>query len=410
MQLRRAAFRWSWRLLWPTARVYRATLAHRTRVVAVTGSYGKTTATRAVRVALGGDPNPIGRNFQSFVAMSLLRIRPWAGHAVVEVGVHRPMARFARLTRPQVVVVTSIGGEHGSVLGGLAEIRHEKAEMVRTLAPSDVAVLNGDDENVIWMATQTAATVRTFGLSEHNDVRATGVEMDWPHGTRFTVRVGDREQAMRTRLLGGPSVLALLAAVTVALAEGRGLRETLSALEGLAPTPGRLQPVALPGGAYVIRDDYKSPIETVDAALDVLADVPAERRVVVLGDVEEPMEDASILYGRVGKRVSEVADRAIYMHHYGHGPRYTTTTSLPAEMVVDAKTGLREALEAVRADLRPGDVVLVKGGHEQRLDRVALALAGRDVRCEVRVCGARATRCETCPMLERGWGNARVVI
>jgi hypothetical protein len=79
-------------------------------------------------------------------------------------------------------------------------------------------------------------------------------------------------------------------------------------------------------------------------------------------------------------------------------------------MVVDAKTGLREAVEAVQADLRPGDVVLVKGGHEQRLDRVALALAGRDVRCEVRVCGARATRCETCPMLERGWGNARVVI
>ena len=411
MQVRGGAFHRSWPLLWPPARLYRATLARRPRAVAVIGTYGKTTTTRAVAAAMGGDPDAIARNAGSYLATAIMRIRPWARHAVLEVGVSTPgeMARYAKIVRPAVVVVTSIGSEHGPRLGPPEQIRHEKADMVRSLGPGGLVVANGDDEHTLWMAAQTDATVITCGFGHRNDVRATEVELDWPDGTRFVLHAADERRTVRARLLGQASVWALLAAVGVALAEGRGLDETLPALENLPAAPGRLQAVALPGGAYLLRDEYKSPIETVDAALDLLAEIPAKRRVVVLGDVEEPPEPAQALYPRIGRRVSEVADRAVYLHHYPGGPRYTDGSTLPADAVVDARGGIGQALAALQADLRPGDVVLVKGGHAQKLDRLSLGLAGSAVGCRIPACRVDVTRCAACPMLERGWGRARVV-
>ncbi|HEX6015342.1 MAG TPA: hypothetical protein VFY87_26795 [Geminicoccaceae bacterium] len=80
-----------------------------------------------------------------------------------------------------------------------------------------------------------------------------------------------------------------------------------------------------------------------------------------------------------------------------------TAAGMPREALLDARRDVRAAWEAVRADLRPGDVVLVKGRDTERLDRVALALQGRPVRCTIEFCDLRGVRCQTCPMLEAGW-------
>ena len=302
------------RAAWPAAEAYRRTAIRHTRMVAVVGSYGKTSTTRAVVAALGGRPRAtLDRNSDAVTARAVLRIRPGARHAVIEVAINGPrqMTRFARLLRPDVVVVTSIGSEHNRLLPTLEETRHEKAELVRSLPPTGLAVLNGDDPNVRWMAGQTQARVATFGFEPDNDVRATEVALEWPHGTRFVLHAGGETRPVRLRLLGRHLVYPSLAAVAVALAEGHTLDEALPPLEALPATPGRLEPVALPNGVILLRDDFKSHLETIQAALDVLAEVPA-RRLVVMGSVTEPQGNHR-LYREVGERVGEVASHAVFL-------------------------------------------------------------------------------------------------
>jgi UDP-N-acetylmuramoyl-tripeptide--D-alanyl-D-alanine ligase len=147
----------AWPVLASLARLHRASGARRTRVVAVVGSFGKTTTSRAVAAALGRDPDRLKDNYASFVAAALLSIRPRDRHTVIEVGIDRvgQMSRYARLVRPDVVVVTAIGSEHNRSFPDFGVTRNEKAAMVREFGPSGLAVLNGDDVNVQWMKAQT---------------------------------------------------------------------------------------------------------------------------------------------------------------------------------------------------------------------------------------------------------------
>ena len=307
-EIRRQAVGLAWRLLSRTAFAYRATVARKVRVVAVVGSYGKTTTTRAVAAVLGCDDK------HRHPAHSIMKLHPTVRWAAMEVAISAPgqMAPYARMVRPQVVVVTSIGTEHRVMLKSAEGTRQEKAEMVRALGPEGVALLNGDDPNVRWMATQTQAAVRTFGFGPDNDVRATDIALDWPHGTRFTLHADGETRPVHLRLVGRHMLYPVLAAVSVALAEGVSLDRAVAVLEALPPGSNRVQPMALPSGAFLLRDNCKSSIETVDAALDLLAEIPATRKIVVLGDLEHSgttLDEIYATYERLGGRVAEVAGR-----------------------------------------------------------------------------------------------------
>jgi UDP-N-acetylmuramoyl-tripeptide--D-alanyl-D-alanine ligase len=315
------------------------------------------------------------------------------------------------MMQPDVVVVTSIASEHNRSFGTLENTSREKSEMLRGLRPGGVAVLNGDDPHVLAMRPAAGdARVVTFGFGEANDVQALEAKLDWPHGTRLRVRVGGEEREIRSRLLGRVMVYPLLAALAVAWLEGRDMGEAVAALERLPPRPGRLQHLPLPNGAWLIRDDFKSTLETIDAALDVLAEVPG-RRVVVIGDVSEPPGSIGPIYRRLGERLAGIASSVVCAGTGAGFKRYqagAARAGMPRSALVHAEHSLRKAWELAGADLGPGDVVLVKGRDTERLDRVSLALQGRDVRCEIEFCDIKGLRCEVCPMLERGWTGVQM--
>jgi len=399
----------SWPLLSRLAALHRRTLARRTRVVAVVGSFGKSTATRAVACALGV---PLHRRFThncwSGLAQAVLRIRPGWRHAVIEAGIDKAgqMIQYARVVRPDIVVVTSIGSEHHRSLGTLEVTRSEKAEMVRALPPTGIAVLNGDDPNVLWMKSQTPARIVTFGLSETNDVRATDIRLDWPHGMRFTLRAGDETREMAVRLIGQHMLYPVLAAVAVARAEGLPLDQVLPPLQQLPPTPGRLEPIALPAGIWIIRDDTKSALETIHAALNLFAQIPARRRVIALGEVTEPVGSTGPIYREIGERLAEIVSCAVVIGSHKSFRSYATGAARGGMARSALLAGSRSVLRAaaiLREELEPGDVLLIKGRFDQRLERIALVLMGRNVRCDIERCRIKATPCARCPMLERGW-------
>jgi UDP-N-acetylmuramyl pentapeptide synthase len=414
-QIRRGLGYRAWPVSSRIAQLHRLTLARRTRVVAIVGSFGKTTTARAIAAVLGQPlQGTLGRNAFSAVAGAVLRIAPGQRHAVIEVGIADigQMRPYARTVRPDVTVVTAIGSEHHRSLGTLAVTRDEKAWMLRALPASGIAVLNGDDPNVTWMRGETRARIVTFGLSEACDVRARNLRFDWPHGSRFDLTAfGETVTDIRVRLFGEPMVRAALAAIAVARSEGVALADALARLEGLAPTPGRMEPVALPGGVTILRDDHKGAIETMGAALAAFAGIPAKRRIVVLGEITEPPAPQRASYRAVGAQVASAASLFVVvgrmLDSYSVGAR---RAGMPAEAIVDGGRTAASAAAVLRPLLREGDVVLVTGRGTQALDRVRLILEGRDVRCDITFCTLRRDTCDGCGMLERGWAGRRPVM
>ena len=400
----------AWPVLGTLASVRRRTVLGRTKVVAIVGSYGKTTTTRAVARALGVEEPSGTKNSWSRLALKVLRHR--AGHPlVIEVGISRPgqMRAYARMLRPDIVVVTSIGGEHRRSFTGSETVQGEKAEMIRGLAPAGVAVLHGDDPLAAAMAPVAPGRVVCCGLRENNDVRAEQVRLDWPRGTEFLlVGFGYRLEA-RVGLVGRHSLGAGLAAAAVAHELRVPPEVVVQRLAGLAPTPGRMQPVLLPSNVALLRDDYKSGLETIDAALRALAEIPALRRIAALGDVTEPECPQRQVYTNLGGRVAHASTRIFYV---GNQFESLASGARKAGLARDAVTDhadVHALAAALGSELREGDVVLLKGRTDQKLERVALILSGRTVRCAIRSCHVRSFPCESCALLETGWGKRRQI-
>jgi UDP-N-acetylmuramyl pentapeptide synthase len=404
----------SWPLLSRLARLNRHTLVRKTRVIAVAGSFGKSTTTRAIAAALGVPEHAsMLSNSWFWIAFALLRIRPGQRHAVIEVGISKPgqMKGYARTVGPDVAVITAIGSEHHRSLGTLEVTRAEKSWMLQVLPASGAAVLNGDDPNVMWMKEKTRARVVTFGFGAECDVRADDVRLDWPRGTRFHLTAFREERDVAVRLLGRHMIYAILAAIAVSHLEGYALDGTLARLRELAPTPGRMDPVLLPNGVTVLRDDFKSTLETVHTALDVLADVPASRRIVMLGSVSEPPGAQRPIYQALGERIAGIASHLVVFNH-DFEPVWSGARrgGMPRTSVTDVGRTAHDAAEALSQLLLPGDVLLIKGRGPEKLDRVRLILEGRRVGCDIRYCSLRTLECEQCPMLERGWEGHRVIM
>ena len=411
LQLRLGLSWLAWPLLGTAAAAYRRTVLRHTAVVAIVGSYGKTTTTRAVAAALGlAEPPVSARNSWSAVALRVLRAHP-GRPLCVEVGISRAgqMRRYGRTLRPDVVVLTAIGGEHYRSLGSLEAIAAEKAEMLRALRPGGVAVVNGDDERVRQIAAAHGGRVVTCGLGAGSEVRAMRVVPDWPRGSTLEVVLPGYQGEARLALFGEPGARAALAAIAVARELGVAPSIALARIVAVVPSTGRLQPVPLASGVALLRDDYKSGIETIEVGLAAFAAVPARRRVLVVGDVEEPRRSQHALTRELGRRGAAVASRVLYVGHHGADLRAgTRQAGLPRQAVTEHRD-VHEVAATLRSELRSGDVVLIKGRHNQKLARVAMLLGGIEITCRLRSCPAVGTLCDFCPLAvepERTAGGA----
>lgn len=408
-QFLHGAFFRTWRFFFPLAGIYRRMWLRRIRLAAVVGSFGKTTTARAVYAALGLSRRvPRGWNAGSPLAVELLRIHPNERCGVLEVGISgkKMMARCARFIKPDIVVVTSIGSEHHRSLGTLAETRNEKADMVRALPLSGLAVLNGDDPNVLWMRGETKARVLSFGFSEACDVRASSVVLDIRKGMRFTLHADGMTQAMSSSLIGRHQVYSILAAVAVAVGESLPLDEVLPRLQRVAPAPGRLEVVPLKCGAFLLDDSFKAVFETVAMSLDTLAELHAQRKIVVLGDIEDPKGPQGPQYKNLGARLARLATRVVFV---GGAKAYVRVVSgavgagMSRGNIVYAGRSPRRAAEIVLEDLGANDIVLIKGRSTQQLERVAFQLAGKTVPCDKEMCQLKPG-CADCPEMKRARG------
>ena len=404
--IRRGLETLAWPLLRPAAWLYRRTALRRTRIAAVTGSFGKTTTSRAIAAALGA-PTVTGANHKSGIALRILGTKPSQSHGVVEVGIDGPgqMRGFARMVRPDIAVLCGIGSEHSRSLHTLENTFEEKVQLPAALAMDGLAILNADDERAAAGAVRTRGRVVTCGFSPEADVRAEDFAIDWPRGNTMVASVDGKRIRVGTKLVGRQMVFPVLAALAVARAEGVDLERASERLAELEPGPGRMQIVELDNGVVFLNDNFKGSFESYVAAVDAVAEMPAKRRLLVVGDIAEPPGKQSDAYRRLGESFAGCKDAVIL--HIGRNRQKLYSgakkAGFPADRLMSLGKDVATAIEPIREMVRPGDLVLLKGRDWQKMERILLALQGADVRCKIQFCDKRGQGCMDCPLLERGW-------
>ena len=347
-------------------------------LIGVTGSVGKTSTKELIATVLSRRyrvlRNPGNLNAITGMPLALLGLTPDVQVAVVEMALYDPgdIATMVKIARPQIGVVTNIGVSHVERLGSQEALIANKGDLVAGLPPDGHAILNGDDANVRGMRARTTARITTYGLEQGNDIRAADVESEGLSGITFRLILpGERAVRVRLPLLGRHSVHTALAATGVARALGLALPDILAGLEG-EQTQLRLYTVPGPNGAILIDDTYNSSPQSTLAAFNLLEELDAPRRIAVLADMLELGVYEVDGHTRVGQRAAAVVDRL-----YTFGDRSTVTAEaavmagMPRDRVFAFAPDEKDALATrLRAELRSGDVVLIKGSRSMHMETV----------------------------------------
>jgi UDP-N-acetylmuramoyl-tripeptide--D-alanyl-D-alanine ligase len=349
------------------------------RLVAVTGSVGKTTTKEMLRAILNAvaatHVAEASYNNHWGVPLTLARMPPGAAFAVVEIGMNHAgeIAPLSRLARPHVALITAVEAVHVGHLGSIEAIADEKAAVMAGLVPGGIAVLPGDSPLLARLLARTdGAGVRRFGIGADADARLLDVVAD-AQGSDVTARIGGTALRFRLGAPGAHMAMNALAVLAVADALGLDAAQAALALANFTPMPGRgaRRRIALPGGdALLLDESYNASPAAVRAALQVLALQPASRRIVVLGDMLELGAAAEREHSGLAPSVASVADMVFtcgaLMRHLHE--------SLP-DRIRGVHAGDSAGLApAVAAVLRPGDAVLVKGSLGSRMIRIVQAL------------------------------------
>jgi UDP-N-acetylmuramoyl-tripeptide--D-alanyl-D-alanine ligase len=341
-----------------------------TTVVGVTGSSGKTSTKdllAAVLTPLGPTVAPPGSfNNELGLPWTALRADTATRHLVLEFSARGPghIARLAAAVPPRIGVVLNVGSAHLGEFGSVEAIATAKGELVEALPADGVAVLNADDPNVAAMASRTRARVVTFGRHHDADVRASDVRLDAGR-PRFTLASSAGSAPVELPLVGEHHIGNALAAAAVALELGATPEGVVAALSAAAPVSHwRMEVTDRADGVTVVNDAYNANPESMRAALAALVAIGDGRRRTwaVLGRMAELGEDGAAAHAEVA-----AAARALGVD---------VLVAVGTDEYPDARRAadVAEALALVRAELGPGDVVLVKASRAAGLERVAAGL------------------------------------
>jgi UDP-N-acetylmuramoyl-tripeptide--D-alanyl-D-alanine ligase len=380
-------------------------LLFRTKVIAITGSVGKTTAKDCIAAILSSrhriQSTPRSDNHFHGIGMTLFRLRPWHRYAVFEVAIDQPgqMKWFARVLRPDLVVWLGVARTHARQYKSLAHIASEKCRLVDALAPRGVAILNDDDPYVRAYHPPNDARVVRFGSDPSCAIWADGIESAWPARLSFTVHQGSRSERVETQLVGSHWVPSVLAAIAAGLECGFRLEDAVRPLASVQPFAARLSPQVLANGAVILRDDYNGSNDTFERAVEVLAEAKADRKILVISDITDVTRHWRHRSRRIAAQAARCAEVGVFV---GEGAAKTARNAVRAGMdpgKAFSFQSLQQAVEFLKRELRSGDLVLVKGRTVDKLSRLSLALT-REVTCWRVTCKLRE-QCDFCSELAR---------
>jgi UDP-N-acetylmuramoyl-tripeptide--D-alanyl-D-alanine ligase len=339
-------------------------------VIAVTGSFGKTTTKELIAAVLGTRGNvlktQLNYNNEIGVPKTLLELSDSHDFAVIEMAMRGPgqIAELARIARPTIGAITNTGTAHIGLLGSEEAIAKAKCELLAEMPPTSIAVLNHDSKLLV----ETAASVWqgktvTYGL-EGGDLRGqlTDSETLEVEGLRLPLPLAGRHNASN-----------YLAALAVAKLLGVSWEPLSAGLPVILPE-GRARRYELPDDIVILDESYNAGLESVRAALHLLAQTPGKRRIAVLGTMRE-LGDRSVEFHRlVGATARQLHLDALFIFADEAEAQAMAqgAAGIPfVETRVIAGEGSHAALvERLQEFVGAGDCLLFKASHAVRLDKV----------------------------------------
>jgi UDP-N-acetylmuramoyl-tripeptide--D-alanyl-D-alanine ligase len=355
-----------------------------TKVVAITGSAGKTTTKDTIADFLSASyrvvKNKGNLNNHIGLPLSLMQLRDKPDVAVMELGMNHEgeIRTLVAIADPDVRVWTNVGDAHLGFFASPDAIADAKAEILERAETDDVLVCNADDARVMARATQFAGRTVTFGESVGASVRATDIENRGIDGMRARVATPVGERVIETPLLGRGNLANVLAATAVAIDFGISLETIAARAEALRPSDRRGAVHRLRGGVTLIDDSYNSSPAALKRALDVIAkERRASRKVAVLGEMLELGAYATELHRESGRVAASAGLNALFA--VGGAPARELADAAVASGMTAANVAYFErsdaAAPAIAAAIRAGDLVLVKGSRGTRTDLIADRIA-----------------------------------
>ncbi len=361
--------------------------ARTTRVIAITGSNGKTSVKALLSSILqrasaaGGRvtyANPGNRNNEIGLPLAVLDAPDDAQFAIYEMGAGKPgdIAYLAAIARPDVALVNNIAPAHLERLGTLLGVADTKAAIYDALPNGGVAVINADDAFAPYFAERAhGRRLIRFGLEASADVTARDLVLAGD-GSHFFLVAPEGEVAIALALPGRHNVLNALAAASLALGAGASLESIRDGLDAARAVAGRLVTHCLANGVTLLDDSYNANPGSLNAAIDTLATGAlaggTAERWLVLGDMRELGADAPALHAEAGRR----AKAAGISRLYALGPLSASAVAAFGEgaRAFDSHPALAEALHNDLRSAAPGLQVLVKGSRGSAMDRIVTAL------------------------------------
>ena len=350
------------------------------RVIGVTGSAGKTTTKEAVAQVLGAKFKVLksaGNLNNGFgLPLQLLKLEPEHEVAVIEMGMNHAgeIAALAKIAEPDWGVVSNVGPVHLEFFpDGIAGIARAKYELIQSLPKDGLAILNFDDPYVKSFGEGLGERAVYYGIGDGAEVRAVHLAELGAEGVLFTVETKGERTSVQLKMLGRHNVPNALAAIAVGLKSGMGLGECAAAVGEMRAGDKRGEVLAW-REATLINDCYNSNPAALNAMVDALMAIPAERHIVVAGEMLELGPEAMALHAACGARMAE------------RGVGFVLGVRGMADALVEAaRAGGVEALfvstpeeagEWLVANVTAGDVVLLKASRGVRLEK-ALAVVGK---------------------------------
>ncbi|MEU9729944.1 UDP-N-acetylmuramoyl-tripeptide--D-alanyl-D-alanine ligase [Streptomyces sp. NPDC048002] len=364
-----------------------------TTLVALTGSAGKTSTKDLIAQVLRRKAptvfTPGSLNNEIGLPLTALSATEETKFLVLEMGARGigHIRYLTELTPPRVGLVLNVGTAHIGEFGGREQIAQAKGELVEALPEDGAAILNADDPLVRAMASRTKAKVLLFGESGEADVRAENVRLTDSGQPSFMLHTPSGASEVTMRLYGEHHVSNALAAAAVAHELGMSAEEIATALsEAGSLSRWRMEVTERPDGVTVVNDAYNANPESMRAALRALVAMGKGRRTwAVLGKMAELGDEALAEHDAVGR----LAVRLNVGKLVAVGGREASWLQLGAYNegswgeesvhVSDAQA----AVDLLRSELRPGDVVLVKASRSVGLESVAQALVETGTEGEV---------------------------
>jgi UDP-N-acetylmuramoyl-tripeptide--D-alanyl-D-alanine ligase len=341
-------------------------------LLAVTGSAGKTTtkevlahllATRyRVMKSTGNLNNHIGMPLQ------LLKLEPEHDVAVVEMGMNHAgeIRALGTLAAHDVAVVTTVAPVHLEFFDSLSAIARAKYEIIETLHPGGVAVLNADDDYVCQFGRDFRGKVVTFGIRRAADVSAQNVTLKGVEGSEFELVAGSVRERVKLPLVGEHNIYNALAAASAALQHGVMPSQITAALATLSAGEKRGQVIEI-RGATIINDSYNSNPRALNAMIDTLASIPAKRRILIAGEMLELGPTAESLHRESGMHAAEKKiDVVIGVRGLAQALAEGACGGGVQSQFLETP---EQAGEWLARELRSGDAVLVKASRGVKLEK-----------------------------------------